>query len=49
MVLQRKFKMKFQILFLVLNVSNAIDNNLTAVHYSIVIPGIDEVIKAGKL
>ena len=43
------FKMRFFIIFLTQNVLHAFNENLTAVHYSIVNAGIDEEIMAGKV
>ena len=41
--------MRFPILFLTQSVLHAFNENLTAVHYSIVNAGIDEEIRAGKV
>ena len=43
------FKMRFFIIFLTQNILHAFNENLTAVHYSIVNAGIDEEIRAGKI
>ena len=43
------FKMRLFFIFLTQSVLHAFNENLTAVHYSIVSAGIDEEIKAGKV